>query len=96
MTKPLYCEIRKLFCFNQFGDYEGAMLRPGNVPSAERWWEVLEPIVELYQKRWMRLLFRADAGFARPEVYEYLEPGDIGYAIRLPATRCCRSISNIC
>jgi hypothetical protein len=25
-----------LFCFNQFGDLEGALLREGNVPSAER------------------------------------------------------------
>jgi len=74
-----------LFCFNQFGDCEGAMLRPGNVHSAERWREVLEPIVERYQKREGRLLFRADAAFAKPEVYEYLEPRDIGYAIRLPA-----------
>ena len=74
-----------LFCFNQFGDCEGAMLRPGNVHSAERWREVLEPIVERYQKREGRLLFRADAAFAKPEVYEYLEPRDIGYAIRLSA-----------
>jgi hypothetical protein len=74
-----------LFCFNQFGDCEGAMLRPGNVHSAERWREVLEPIVERYQKRGVRLLFRADAAFAKPEVYEFLEPRDIDYAIRLPA-----------
>ena len=33
----------------------------------------------------MRLLFRADAAFAKPEVYEYLETRRIGYAIRLPA-----------
>ena len=32
-----------------------------------------------------RLLFRADAAFAKPEVYEYLESRDIGYAMRLPA-----------
>ena len=25
-----------LFCFNQFGDCEGAVLRPGNVHSADR------------------------------------------------------------
>ena len=74
-----------LFCFNQFGDCEGAMLRPGNVHSAEGWRETLEPIVERYQKRRMRLLFRADAAFAKPEVYEYLEPRHIGYSIRLPA-----------
>jgi len=74
-----------LFLFNEFGDCEGAMLRSGNVHSAERWRQVLEPIVERYRKTGVRLLFRADAAFAKPEVYEYLEPRDIGYAIRLPA-----------
>jgi len=74
-----------LFLFNEFGDCEGAMLRSGNVHSAERWRQVLEPIVERYRKTGVRLLFRADAAFAKPEVYDYLEPRDIGYAIRLPA-----------
>jgi len=41
--------------------------------------------VERYRRKGVRLLFRADAAFARPEVYGYLESGDIGYAIRLPA-----------
>ncbi len=74
-----------LFLFNELGDCEGAMLRPGNVHSAERWRQVLEPIVKRYKKRGIRLLFRGDAAFAKPEVYDYLEPRDIGYAIRLPA-----------
>jgi len=30
-------------------------------------------------------LFRGDAAFAKPEVYEYLEQEKIGYAIRLSA-----------
>jgi hypothetical protein len=33
-----------LFCFNQFGDCEGAKLRPGNVHSAKGWQEFIEPI----------------------------------------------------
>jgi len=74
-----------LFIFNEFGDCEGALLRPGNVHSAGRWREALEPIVERHKKRGVRLLFRGDAAFAKPEVYDYLEPRDIGYAIRLPA-----------
>jgi hypothetical protein len=74
-----------LFCFNQFGDCEGAMLRPGNVHSAEGWREFIEPIVERYLKAAVRLLFRADAAFAKPELYDYLETRQIGYAIRLPA-----------
>ena len=74
-----------LFLFNHFGDCEGAMLRPGNVHSAERWREVLEPVVKRYQEKGVRLLFRADAAFAKPEVYEYLKSRDTGYAMRLPA-----------
>ena len=73
-----------LFLFNHFGDCEGALLRAGNVHSADHWQEVLAPTVERYQRKGMRLLFRGDAAFAKPEVYEYLEPRHIGYAIRLP------------
>ncbi|HZA23613.1 MAG TPA: IS1380 family transposase [Dehalococcoidia bacterium] len=74
-----------LFCFNQFGDCEGAVLRPGNVHSADGWQEFIEPIVERHLKAAVRLLFRADAAFAKPEIYEYLERRSIGYAIRLRA-----------
>jgi len=38
-----------LFVFNQFGDCEGAVLRPGNVHSAEGWRDLLEPIVDGYK-----------------------------------------------
>ena len=34
-----------LFVFNQFGDLERCVLRPGNVHSADGWRSVLEPIV---------------------------------------------------
>ena len=37
----LHSVIIPLFCFNQFGDCEGAMLRPGNVHSADGWRELL-------------------------------------------------------
>jgi hypothetical protein len=74
-----------LFCFNQFGDCEGALLRAGNVHSAEGWQGFIDPIVERYLKRALRLLLRGDAAFAKPELYEYLEVKNIGYAIRLPA-----------
>jgi hypothetical protein len=74
-----------LFCFNQFGDCEGAMLRPGNVHSADRWKEVLEPIVKRYENKKIRKYFRGDAAFAKPEIYEYLEEKSFLYAIRLPA-----------
>jgi hypothetical protein len=79
-----------LFLFNQFGDCEGATLRPGNVHSAEGWQELLEPVVKRYQAKGLRLLSRGDAAFAKPEVYRYLEQKKIGYAIRLSLTCCFR------
>jgi len=76
-----------LFVFNQFGDLERCALRPGNVYSADEWEGVLKPVVARYQGKVSRIYFRADAGFANPEVYEYLEGEGIKYAIRLPANR---------
>ena len=74
-----------LFCFNQFGDVEQSLLRDGNVHSAKDWRAVLEPVVARYQGRNLRHYFRADAAFANPELYEYLEAEGFEYAIRLPA-----------
>jgi len=73
-----------LFCFNHWGDCEGALLRPGHVHSAERWRQVLVPIVRRYRDSSLRKYLRADGGFACPEVYRYLEQEGFGYAIRLP------------
>ena len=74
-----------LFVFNQFGDLERCALRPGNVHSADGWDAVLKPVVARYRGKVLRIYFRADAGFANPEVYEFLEAERIKYAIRLPA-----------
>ncbi|HEX6014024.1 MAG TPA: IS1380 family transposase, partial [Geminicoccaceae bacterium] len=75
-----------LFLFNQFGDPERCMLRPGNVHTAEGWRSVLAPVIARYrQQGGLELYFRGDAGFAKPEVYEMLEAEEVGYAIRLPA-----------
>jgi Transposase DDE domain group 1 len=74
-----------LFVFNQFGDLERCLLRPGNVHSADAWRSVLVPVIARYRGRGLVLYFRGDAAFAKPELYELLEAEDIGYAIRLPA-----------
>ncbi len=76
-----------LFVFNQFGDLERSTLRPGNVHSADGWKEVLEPVVARYRGKLKRRYFRADAAFANPEVYEFLEDEGFTYAIRLPANQ---------
>ena len=49
------------------------------------WRLVLEPVITRYCERGMNLYFRADAAFAKPEIYERLEQESIQYAIRLPA-----------
>ena len=76
-----------LFVFNQFGDLERCALRSGNVHSAQGWKEVLEPVVARYRGKFKRRYFRADAAFANPEVYEFLEDEEFKYAIRLPANQ---------
>ena len=47
-----------LFCFNQDRDLERALLRNGNVASADDWRSVLEPVVARYRTRKIKILFR--------------------------------------
>jgi hypothetical protein len=85
------CECyHPLFCFNQFGDVERALLRHGNVSSADDWRSVLEPVVARYRDLDVPQFFRGDAAFAKPEIYEYLESEGYLYAIRLPANEVLR------
>ena len=59
-------------------------MRPGNAHSAEDWRILLGPVVTRYRERKLRRYFRADAAFAKPEIYEFLEAEGYTYAIRLP------------
>ena len=72
-----------LFCFNQFGDLERAMLRNGNVHSADDWQAVLKPIIDRYRVYNILRFFRGDAAFADQNVYSCLEAEDYFYTIRL-------------
>jgi hypothetical protein len=74
-----------LLLFNREGDCLAAKLRPGNVHSAEGWDELLLPEIERQQDQGKEVAFRADAAFAKPEVYEALEERGVKYAIRIPA-----------
>ena len=74
-----------LLLFNRDGDCLAAKLRPGNVHSAEGWEELLLPEIERQQKLGKEVAFRADAAFAKPEIYEALESRGVKYAIRIPA-----------
>src|ERR1039458_9433785 len=74
-----------LLLFNREGDCLAAKLRPGNVHSAEDWEELLLPEIERQQKLGKEVVFRADAAFAKPEIYEALEERGVKYAIRIPS-----------
>ena len=61
----------------------------------EDWEEVLLLGIERQQELEKDAVFRADAAFAKPEIYETLEERGVKYAIRLPANdSLLRDISN--
>jgi DDE family transposase len=49
--------------------------------------QLLKPVVARHQGKVLRIYFRADAAFAMPEVYEFLEAERIKYAIWLPTNQ---------
>ena len=79
----VYCHL--LFLVNSQGNGMAAKLRPGNVRSAEGWEELRVPEFERQQRNGKEVVFRADAAFAKSEMYEALEERRVKYAIRLPA-----------
>jgi hypothetical protein len=79
--------LHPLFVFNQFGDLERCVLRPGNVHSADGWEATLRPVLARYtpavRRSIMRRRFRADAAFAIPALFELLEAEGWDYAVRI-------------
>jgi len=63
-----------------------AVLRPGNVHAGHRLVPVLSRIVGKLKEAFpeAELVFRGDAGMAKPEVYDYLEGERLHYLISLP------------
>jgi hypothetical protein len=74
-----------LLRFNREGDCLAAKSRPGHGHSADDWEELLLPEIERQQGLGKEVVFRADAAFAKPELYEALEERGVRYAIRIPA-----------
>ena len=72
-----------LFVFNQYGDCLKVKLRPGNVHSADGWKEFIEPLLKYYVDKGMEVYLRADAAFAKPELYELCEELGIDYTTRI-------------
>jgi hypothetical protein len=82
-----------LLLFNGEGDCLAAKLRPGNVHSAQDWEEMLLPEIKRQQELGKEVVFRADAAFAKPEIYEALEERGVKYALRRMTT-CCGTSRN--
>jgi len=74
-----------LLLFNRDGDCLAVKLRPGHLHSAEDWDQVLLPELERQQKQGRDVVVRADAAFAKPDIYEALEKLGVKYAIRIPS-----------
>ena len=49
--------------------------------------DLLLPEIERQHAEGTRVAFRADAAFAKPEIYDALEQRDVDYAIRMPANK---------
>lgn len=73
-----------LFTFTSDGTCLAAKLRPGNVSSADGAKHMLQDVLHRYRHRYKKMWYRADAAFARPEIYELCEKGGVTYFIRLP------------
>jgi hypothetical protein len=85
-----------LLLFNREGDCLAAKLRPGNVHSAEGWEDMLLPEIDRQQKAGKEVVFRSDAAFAKPEIYEALEERGVKYGIRIPAMTAWSGTSQSC
>lgn len=67
-------------------DLVGAVLRSGNSHAGRRSAAILRRLVLVLKQAFptTEILFRADAGFALPEIYETCEALDISYLVSLP------------
>jgi len=61
------------------------MLRPGKTHAATNALPVLRRVVAKLRQRWpnVDIVFRADSGFAKPEIYDWCEDNGLGYLISL-------------
>lgn len=76
-----------VFCSADGGDEElvGAILRPGNIHAGRRSAAILRRLVDMLKQAFpdTGFVFRGDAGFALPEMYETCEELSISYLISL-------------
>lgn len=71
------------------GDLLAALLRPGNVASFSDLMPVLKRVIFRLRHKWkhVRIIVRADAGFANPELYDFCEAEHLDYIIGFKSTQ---------
>ena len=74
-----------LLLFNRRGDCWRPSCGRAMLPVPEGWEELLLAEIERPKAQGNEVVFRGDAAFAKPELYEALEERDVKYAIRFPA-----------
>jgi Transposase DDE domain group 1 len=81
--QPMYHPL--LVFDGETGQFITAILRPGNAHAGHGALAVLKRLVARLRERWpgATIELRADAGFAKPEIYAYCEQGGITYTIGL-------------
>jgi len=85
-----------LFCFNQFGDLERALLREGNVHSTNDWHSVLEPVVARYRDANIGRLFRGTLRFPIPKFTPFSKRKTTFMQFVYPLTRTYSAPLSIC
>lgn len=77
-----------LLVFDQDGWLITAVLRPGNHGEVRASLPVLKRIVSRLRMAWpnVRIIFRADAAFNSPKIYEWCESKDVRYVIGTKST----------
>lgn len=80
------------------GEVVLALLRPGSVGAAAGALAVLKRLVARVRAKWpgLRILFRADAGFALPAIYDWCEAHGVDYLIGLQVNQVLKKLSAAC
>ena len=79
-----YCYL-PLYIFSEDGYPLWAQLRSSNIDAAAGSVEAIEPIVQQIRQRWpkVKILLRADSGFAREELMSWCEEHQVDYVFGL-------------
>ncbi len=76
---PLY-----VFCGDQL---LVSYLRPSNIDGAKHTWAITALLVKRLRKEWpdVKIIFRGDSGFCRPQMLSWFESHDVCYIVGMPS-----------